>query len=539
MDDLNKLTELHAAYLCLKDTPADDLLSYSELKHAFQYAGFNPSTEFLKSIWVEGETQSISFNEFYSHTQKLQMLDEDEIRKIISNVFIVNGDSIQVSDLKSLLSMVKRKSSISEYDIDSLVDEVGEMNGSIKVSNICKLINGTIKNLKNIALKDLEEKSLDQRISKRTFTKKEIALKLQNSGHSIDVQDWFSTSLKGSLFIDEDLIISHQYSLEISCMGPTVIKILPLKFTSNVLTVDILAYIFRETADGNKNLIGYTNLKSEDGSNYWIDTLKEGKYAVIPYTTGCIKKKAKNEKHVLQVLKKQEKVELTTECTRILEDIFYQMDLDGNGFLNRQEFNLYNWRTSGETVQDDEWDIVLNNFDVENGEVTLKGFLSLHQLEAEDNGPDSEDLWLSLETMGYNKYGNQERCCPFSLSVYSQAIDPILLVSGLKSGGMLLDKAVIRSVIEESEPLSICDRSDLIKYVLLKEQRACIVVQNKSTKKITLKVDCSESVNCFSNRETLTWIGDIDEKSAIIAHHLCAISSQKPWSVNSKETIIE
>ena len=33
-------------------------------------------------------------------------------------------------------------------------------------------------------------------------------------------------------------------------------------------------------------------------------------------------------------------------------------DLDGNGTLNREEFNLYNLRTSGEEVADDEWEVV-------------------------------------------------------------------------------------------------------------------------------------------------------------------------------------
>jgi len=29
----------------------------------------------------------------------------------------------------------------------------------------------------------------------------------------------------------------------------------------------------------------------------------------------------------------------------------WQVDLDSNGTLSREEFNLFNWRTSGEEVQ--------------------------------------------------------------------------------------------------------------------------------------------------------------------------------------------
>ena len=33
-------------------------------------------------------------------------------------------------------------------------------------------------------------------------------------------------------------------------------------------------------------------------------------------------------------------------------------DLDGNGMMSRSEFNFFNLRTSGEEVQDTEWDVV-------------------------------------------------------------------------------------------------------------------------------------------------------------------------------------
>ena len=33
-------------------------------------------------------------------------------------------------------------------------------------------------------------------------------------------------------------------------------------------------------------------------------------------------------------------------------------DLDGNGLMNRDEFNWFNIRTSGEEVADEEWEVV-------------------------------------------------------------------------------------------------------------------------------------------------------------------------------------
>ena len=44
-------------------------------------------------------------------------------------------------------------------------------------------------------------------------------------------------------------------------------------------------------------------------------------------------------------------VKLSAKFRGILTDIYNQIDLDGSGGLSREEFNLFNWRTSGEEVQ--------------------------------------------------------------------------------------------------------------------------------------------------------------------------------------------
>lgn len=45
----------------------------------------------------------------------------------------------------------------------------------------------------------------------------------------------------------------------------------------------------------------------------------------------------------------------------------------------------------------------LDNFEVKDDEITLKGFLDLNMMEAQDADGDPNDLWLTLENMGFNK----------------------------------------------------------------------------------------------------------------------------------------
>ena len=37
------------------------------------------------------------------------------------------------------------------------------------------------------------------------------------------------------------------------------------------------------------------------------------------------------------------------------------------------------------------------------GEITKRGFITLNEMEAQDNDGDTEDLWITLNNMGYNK----------------------------------------------------------------------------------------------------------------------------------------
>ena len=48
--------------------------------------------------------------------------------------------------------------------------------------------------------------------------------------------------------------------------------------------------------------------------------------------------------------------------------------------------------------------IFTENFDTKNGrEITLKGFLDLNLMEARDAEGDPNDLWITFNSMGYNK----------------------------------------------------------------------------------------------------------------------------------------
>jgi hypothetical protein len=70
--------------------------------------------------------------------------------------------------------------------------------------------------------------------------------------------------------------------------------------------------------------------------------------------------------------------------------------------MSRDEFNAYSRLTGDDEVSDAEWMLLQNNFVLENDQLTKKVFIDLHQMEANDSSGNTDDMWLSLNNIGYN-----------------------------------------------------------------------------------------------------------------------------------------
>ena len=87
--------------------------------------------------------------------------------------------------------------------------------------------------------------------------------------------------------------------------------------------------------------------------SYRMGHLEKGTYLLIPSTTGCLIKRRKRQpdSSIVLVNPVGKELHLSREFSAVLSKIYHQIDLDCNGTLSRTEFNLFNWRTSGEEVQ--------------------------------------------------------------------------------------------------------------------------------------------------------------------------------------------
>ncbi|XP_063417801.1 EF-hand calcium-binding domain-containing protein 7-like isoform X3 [Mytilus trossulus] len=371
--------------------------------------------------------------------------------------------------------------------------------------------------------------------------------------HKLDepknLREWTHTKSKGSFFMEDGSLICHQYDFNLPDDSKIWITIQPQKGSRGMDSspVDTSVFILRDRPDEDGNLlVAFTEHRDSRGKYGVSCDLSAGKYYIMPYTTGCRFKNRKSESGKEAKLVSQDKggkYVITKSFRKVLEDIFDYSDLDGNGFMSRKEFNLFNIRTSGEEVADEEWQVVEDRIDLEDGEITKAGFLQLNELEAEDSEGDTEDLWTTLVSMGYNKQLVMDQACPFQLDVYTEDCDDaeldVVRVDSYPTypGDLSFDDIISKSFIKHGEISRVKGMKDLCMYTYTNDGWATLVLDNKSHTRVRVELDCSRSENVTSNHDSLQRTLRVDPGSTVIAYHLMPEDDDRDWQVKCTETI--
>ncbi|WAR24768.1 EFCB7-like protein [Mya arenaria] len=256
------------------------------------------------------------------------------------------------------------------------------------------------------------------------------------------LKDWVHHTSKGCFFYEDDEIVSHVFTMKLTQDTSVYLTAHPiqepecLEVTSSE-PVDTAILVFDESG----KLLHWSEDRDSKGTYYLKCELSSGEYQVVPYTTGCrFKQRASDKQNTMKEAKlvkmADEKVQITVNFRKALEDIFDLCDLDNNGTMSRDEFNWFNLRTSGEELGEDEWEVVEERTELSNGEITKEGFIALNEMEAEDAQGDVEDLWITLSSMGLNKGLIMDEACPYRLDVYVESPGrkrTTLKVSGIES----------------------------------------------------------------------------------------------------------
>merc|ERR1719471_806855 len=142
--------------------------------------------------------------------------------------------------------------------------------------------------------------------------------------------------------------------------------------------------------------------------------------------------------------------------------------------------------------------------------------------------------------MGYNKSLVQDMSANFTISLASDCPDPLMSVSGLKSGGLLLEKTVTRCVIEaDKQPTRVKGVNSVLVYKEVTENRISFVLQNKTDSSVNIQMDLSRSTGIAIDKTSNIFTVTLAKKSSMIATHVLPSSDGASWNLEAEAKIIK
>ncbi|KAJ8279073.1 hypothetical protein COCON_G00061390 [Conger conger] len=588
-----------AAYLAVLKSSLANITSKEQLCLVLQQAGRNPSKKTLGKYWTQ-RTTKLNFDDFCEILRKEKPTEESALMKAFSKLDINGHGYILHNDLYKVLTSRGEKMSPEEVNEFYSLAQCNK-DGRLDYAQLCRLLVSTAEQCQTAAIEKLEsdaklkqqnfgnqteisqKDSTPQAVppspelpprtepdatprkaesrsssrpssarSRRTSVSTNITMGASSSTKNLSepksLQAWHHMSTKGCFFLEEDSeIVSLQYRLHLPQTSTVFLTIQPLNLNlederpSSWMAVDTA--LFLVTANKTKedsNLVCFTEHRDREKFG-WKGELSAGTYYIMPFSTGCrLKRSRAPAARTAQLVYRSDggELALTKEFRAALSDIFEVIDLDGNGLLSLEEYNFFEQRTSGEKCDEDAWAVCRENFDTKKNELTRQGFMELNLMEANDREGDPADLWVTLESMGYNRALEMVEACPFLIDIYSENTQPTVQPISLESSTKILNTALQKSVMSKGEAKTIRGHDNVIIYTNKSEARISSVIANKSSHKVTVHVNNEQSKNCTSSRGMNVFAVEVPARTKMVCQHVVPINEKQEWTYHCVESIV-
>uniref|UniRef100_A0A8C5PPS5 EF-hand calcium-binding domain-containing protein 7 n=1 Tax=Leptobrachium leishanense TaxID=445787 RepID=A0A8C5PPS5_9ANUR len=585
-----------AAYLTVFKSSLDSITSREQLCLVLQHAGRNPTNKILSKYWT-ARTRELHFDDFCIILKKEKAATKTELLKAFKKIDLESKGYIFHDTLSGILAGKGEKMSPDEVRTVLQLTDVNS-NGRLDYNKFCDRFLEVCDQCTKTASDRMESdnkakrqqfgsqtdkspersqsplskprasrsdldttpkkaESKSPRISSARSSKATVSTvvnmvaadtKTSKLAEPTNLQDWNFALSKGCFFLEENGdVTSHHYKMHVPQKTSVFIKIKPYNLSkkegkpSPWMSVDTALYILKER-DGlaDPQLVAFTEQRYKEIFT-WKGELGPGVYYLIPFTTGCrLKKKRKpsTKDAPLVYRDRKEDLVLTPEFRSTLSDMFDVIDLDGNGFLNLEEYNFFELRTSGEKCDEDAWEVCKENFEMSKSELTRQGFMDLNLMEANDREGDPSDLWVTLQTMGYSKALEMTEACPFVIEAYAEKCKPTFKAVSLESSNKQLHKAVCRSVMQKGDAKTVDSYEDVIIYTYKSDARISSVIENKSDSKVIVQINNEQSKNCMSSRSLNVFAVEVPAKATMISQHVMPMNERQDWMYSCVQSIV-
>ncbi|CAF1508898.1 unnamed protein product, partial [Adineta steineri] len=173
-----------------------------------------------------------------------------------------------------------------------------------------------------------------------------------------------------------------------------------------------------------RRLIQISSARSGIKSYIELNDLPKGSYEIIPITFGGVlrpRTREVNERPPIKTLRETrgKKFSMSKDYRDALEYIFDVFDFNDNKQLDRNEYNLWTIRTTGEEITNEDWLSIRDHVRLDEGEgISKENFFKLNDFEVQDPDTTETDLWAGLKSIGFNYALELDMMCPFELTVH-------------------------------------------------------------------------------------------------------------------------
>ena len=107
---------------------------------------------------------------------------------------------------------------------------------------------------------------------------------------------------------------------------------------------------------------------------------------------------------------------------------------------------------------------------------------------------------LNIFCLSYNSQLVQDESCSFQVSV-SSSQQSSLIVSALKSPGLLLEKTVTRcGIMSDTIPTKVKGVTNVLVYKEVSDARITFIIQNKTDNNVNIQMDLTRSSAIVTNK---------------------------------------
>eukprot|EP00730_Choanoeca_flexa_P006509 TRINITY_DN12165_c0_g1_i13.p2 TRINITY_DN12165_c0_g1~~TRINITY_DN12165_c0_g1_i13.p2 ORF type:complete len:320 (+),score=103.36 TRINITY_DN12165_c0_g1_i13:1387-2346(+) len=226
-------------------------------------------------------------------------------------------------------------------------------------------------------------------------------------------------------------------------------------------------------------------------------------YRIVPYSPGCLLKARGKQPALTKVGSKSGgSYKLSKKVKSAIEQLFQQYDVHGKGGLSRDEYDLLQRRADGEGTDPETWEFMIDNFDSHDGQLTLKGMLSMYtQLLESLEGDAAEFYEVSLANLGFNQQFDLDQACPYQLTIASDTEEAFHNVAPLQPMAVGVDHILAQHGVDANHLVVEVDRHLQLHVFYSSSDHVLVVARNKGDTATMIKLDVT-AVNASININT-------------------------------------